>query len=66
VKANKSPTCKHCKIPLYTPEEFNKTIELNKRIDGGDASAYIELTKSALSVAIDDNRFTREECPQCS
>ena len=49
------------KRPLYTPEEQLIADELNRRISNGDTDAYMELTRLAVKVAVDENRFTRSK-----
>ncbi len=60
----KRPTCKHPKIPDYSPEELEAANELNRMINNGDVDAYASLTRLAVAT-VSDGRFYRETCSQC-
>jgi hypothetical protein len=57
--------CKHPKIPTYTTEEQAQADALNVRINAGDTSAYSELTKLSVAVAVSEGRCYRETCGDC-
>jgi hypothetical protein len=60
----KKATCKHLKIPVYTPDEVKTVAWFNQGIDNGDTGLYRLLTRLAAKVA-EEGRFRRETCPDC-
>lgn len=57
--------CQHPKIPAYTPEEQAQADALNARINAGDTTAYSDLSRLAVTVAVTEGRFYRETCGNC-